>query len=119
MSWLPPYNGGSPISEYKIQFRHKYDPEAGIEPVFSELDDCLGNTYSILIQRYCDVSMTIFKEAPLSLEYQDLIVVRISSFNQIGESNFSNINTHGISVQTEPLAPTTLLTVIGYDEQSI
>ena len=67
VSWLPPYNGGSPISEYKIEFRHKYDAGSGEAMVFSELDDCLGSTYSILIQRYCDVSMTVFELEPLLL----------------------------------------------------
>ena len=46
VSWLPPYNGGSPISAYTIQFRHKYDGISDAE--FSELDDCLGATYTIL-----------------------------------------------------------------------
>ena len=63
--------------------------------------------------------MSKFQAEPLLLEYQDLIVVRISSTNQIGESAFSDINNYGISVQTNPLAPTEPLTVIGYDEQSI
>ena len=63
--------------------------------------------------------MNVFKEEPLLLEYQNLIVVRISSTNQIGESAFSDLNNHGITVQTEPLAPSSPLTVVGYDEQSI
>lgn len=90
-----------------MQFRHKYDESAAVvEPAeFSELDDCNGATYTILTQRYCDVSMIVFKRAPLLLEYKDLIVVRISSTNQIGESAFSDVNNHGITVQTEPLPP--------------
>lgn len=48
VSWLPPYNGGSPILEYSIEFRHKLSGEEGETPVYSELDDCLGATYTIL-----------------------------------------------------------------------
>ena len=98
VSWLPPYNGGSPISEYYIEFRHNYDEDAGLDPVYSELPDCLGDSYTILTQRYCEMSMSIFKEDPLNLDFKDLIVVRISATNQIGASTFSDGNTSGITV---------------------
>jgi len=49
VSWLPPYNGGSPLSKYMIEFRHKYNPNAGESPVFSVLPDCNGAAQSILI----------------------------------------------------------------------
>ena len=48
ISWLPPYNGGSPISEYTIEFRHKYDESSGLDPEFSELSSCIGSSYSVL-----------------------------------------------------------------------
>ena len=49
VSWLPPYNGGSPLSKYLIEFRHRYDPNSGLSPVFSELPDCNGAAYLIMI----------------------------------------------------------------------
>lgn len=63
--------------------------------------------------------MNVFRMSPLLLEFKDLIVVRISSTNQIGNSAFSEINTDGISVQRQPLAPVTPLSIVGYDEYSI
>lgn len=63
--------------------------------------------------------MNAMRISPLFLEFKDLIVVRISATNQIGESAFSEIITDGITVQTQPLAPVTPLTVVGYDEYSI
>ena len=63
--------------------------------------------------------MTTFKLAPLQLIYKDLIVVKISATNQIGDSIFSEVNQVGLTVQTEPLQPPNPLTIIGFDEQSI
>ena len=48
VSWLPPYNGGSPISAYSIEYRHRYDPLSGQDPIFSTLADCDGSQYTIL-----------------------------------------------------------------------
>ena len=44
--------------------------------------------------------MNAIRISPLFLEFKDLIVVRISATNQIGESAFSEIITDGITVQT-------------------
>ena len=63
--------------------------------------------------------MQTFLLTPLLLEYKDLIVVRISSTNQIGPSLFSDENGTGIQLQSVPQEPPNPLTVIGYDEQSV
>lgn len=68
IGWDQPYNGGSPVLSYTILFQAK-DGET-----FSTLDTyCDGSTTAILLQRYCEVPMATFREAPLNLEFNDLI----------------------------------------------
>lgn len=63
--------------------------------------------------------MTLFRESPFSLQFKDLIVARAKATNAIGDGPFSEINTTGVRVQTEPDAPLTAPTVQSYNEQSV
>jgi hypothetical protein len=42
--------------------------------------------------------MTVFREAPLSLEFNDLVVVKIYATNQIGSSPECDENTDGVRI---------------------
>ena len=115
MSWLPPYDGGSPIASYQVVFGNDADPQE-----FSEITAyCDGASYTTLANRYCDVPMAIFRGAPLNLAFKDLIVAKVAATNLIGQGTFSVANTVGLLVQTEPFAPESAPAVTSYDEQSI
>jgi hypothetical protein len=84
-----------------------------------DLTYCDGSQPTIVLQLYCDVPFQAFRNAPFSLEYNDLIVVQIKASNVIGSSNFNDANIVGIKVQTEPVTPTNPPTVVNYNEQSV
>lgn len=60
ISWDQPYNGGSPVLKYTIVFLAKDG-----ENLHEIKAYCDGSQTRIIIQRYCDIPMTEFRQAPL------------------------------------------------------
>lgn len=65
---------------------------------------CDGAEPAVVTNRYCHVPLaSVLREAPFSLNYNDLVVAKISSKNQIGWAlEYSQENTIGAYVQVEP-----------------
>jgi hypothetical protein len=63
--------------------------------------------------------MSLFRAAPFNLDFNDLIIAQVKATNVIGEGLFSDPNTQGIRIQTEPNSPLTAPIVVSYDEQSV
>ena len=69
------------------------------------LDFCDGSNPQIVLQKYCDVPFTVLREQPLNLQYNQLVVVKISSTNKIGTGPFSALYWEGVRIQKEPDTP--------------
>jgi hypothetical protein len=53
----------------------------------------------------CYIPLTVLRASPFSLQYNDLVVVKARARNVWGYGAFSENNTSGAHVQTEPNAP--------------
>lgn len=112
--WDQPYNGGSPVTSYTILFMHH--DQVSFSPV---LTYCDGSQSSIVLQRYCDIPLQTLRASPLNLIFNDLVVAKVYATNKIGSGLESDLNTDGVTVQTEPITPTQSPSVIYYDEYSV
>jgi hypothetical protein len=63
--------------------------------------------------------MTLFRQTPFLLEFKDLIIARVKATNLIGTGPYSDLNTNGVKIMTEPEAPLNAPVIISYDEYSI
>ncbi len=91
---------GSPLDQYKIEFKAKDDSYVQI------LDGCDGTDANVKANNYCIFPMTVFMQSPLNLVQGDLIVARVSVRNSIGwTASSSPDNVAGPLVQTRPSKP--------------
>ena len=51
----------------------------------------------------CLVPMSDLVNTPYDLQYQDLVTVRVSAYNQWGWSSVSSVNTIGATVKVVPV----------------
>jgi hypothetical protein len=71
-SWDAPYHGGSPVTSYTILFlNHDQDTYSYINAY------CDGMQQQIVLQRYCDIPFKVLREAPLYLEYNDVVMAKV------------------------------------------
>lgn len=61
----------------------------------------------------------MLREFPLNLVQNDLVVVRVLATNKIGSGAFSDFNTEGVLIQTEPITPPNAPTIIEYSEYTV
>jgi hypothetical protein len=115
VKWTAPYNGGSSITSYTVEFQHKFDPSTFTQIAFY----CDGTTPFVLSYRQCTIPMTLFRQAPFLLEFKDLIISRVKATNLIGTGPYSDLNTNGVKIMTEPEAPLNAPVITSYDEYSI
>ena len=94
ISWLPPYDGGSPITAYTILLG---DSQETME-FFEVTAYCDGSTYTTLTNRFCDLPMSAFRDTPLNLKFKDLIVAKVAATNLIGQGDYSDPNEVGLIV---------------------
>jgi hypothetical protein len=100
MIWKMPYNGGNAISAYIILFADSTGNN--FYPINSYCD---GNSPSIVSQRYCDIPFTTFRDAPFNLAQDQLVKAKLAATNIIGTGGYSPVNTQGVTIQVDPLAP--------------
>lgn len=62
--------------------------------------------------------MSVFRQPPFNLLFTDLIVARVKATNVIGDGLYSDNNTSGVRVQTEPDSPINAPEVLSYNEQT-
>lgn len=97
LEWVQPYNGGSVVTSYRIQFR-KHDSDE-----YASLGDyCDGSNPEVVSQLYCNVPFSVLREEPLNLEYDDLVQAQILAVNEIGSGPWCEANIVGVKIQTEP-----------------
>lgn len=88
LSWAAPFDNYLPISGFELQAQTKDGNE----------------WYEICQEEWfaCRISMIDLRAEPYSYELQDLPVFRVRVFNDRGNSLYSELNTDGGRIQTEP-----------------
>lgn len=111
MSWFAPFNGGNPISSYDIIFADSTG--TNFHPIAAY---CNGNSSTIVQRSYCDIPFTVFRASPFNLQQDQLIVAKMAATNTIGTGAYSTLNTAGVEVEVQPLAPLQPPTCNDYSE---
>jgi hypothetical protein len=102
VSWALPYNGGSAVTGFKIQFRHS----DGV--TFSSYDTtCNGNDQAIKDALSCEVDVTVFRATPYQLPWGSEVYARVAAINIKGQSLYSQ-EANGAVILTNPDAPLNL-----------
>ena len=97
ITFVAPDDNGDSITGYDIEIRYSDGT------TFAESSDCDGSTGLIIGQLYCTVAMATLRDGPTyNLAYADLVVVRARAYNSIGTGDYSQVNTDGATVETEP-----------------
>jgi len=95
VSWPAPDAHSSPITGYEILFMHANGDFA------LELTRCNGADAAVVSARKCSVPMSTLRT--LTARPRDsLIRVKVRAFNAKGSGEFSEVNTAGATIETEP-----------------
>lgn len=113
ISWSAPYNGGNPITSYQVLIQH----QDGVT-LSEELSYCDGSQLAIITARRCEIPLTTLRAAPFSLGLDQLVTAQVAATNDVGQGAFSPLNTAGVRIQTEPLAPSSSPTLVSSDEST-
>lgn len=94
IQWTEPHDGFQDITNYLVEI---YD---GVSGWHQSSDHCNGSDPTLT---ECIVPMSVLRNVPYSLTFQDLIEVRATAQNSYGFANSpSKVNTEGALVRTEP-----------------
>lgn len=105
VDWTAPWNGGSAITSYTVQFRES----DGV--TYTELKEVCDGTQTTVIQtRSCTISSEVFTSVPLSLEWGASIFAKVLATNSKGSSALSLPGNGGI-IYRVPDAPVNLANV--------
>ena len=82
----------------------EYDVEILAKDITYHVADinCNGIDPVIVSSRSCEVPLDVLRAEPFNLEYPDLVAAKVRSRNINGWSDYSDINTEGGSILTEP-----------------
>jgi hypothetical protein len=88
MSWQEPFDNYAPVTGYVIKF-------ANIDQtVFTtELTNCDAGTIQIAEEKSCNIPLALFREVPFSLQFDQLVVGKVSACNTNGCGLYSELNT--------------------------
>ena len=113
ISWTAPSDNSDTITSYKILIRESDGLTYSVDTT-----TCDGSDSTIRTTRECYVPLTTLR-TDFGLGYGDLVVARARATNSIGDGQYSQPNSAGATIQTEPeqmAVPTrgaTTLTSIG------
>jgi hypothetical protein len=94
LTWTAPYNGGSPITAYTIDFQLG----GGAVTFSTEPNYCDGSALATLTSRKCVVPMATLRAAPLNLALDELVKAKIAATNAVGQGPFSAVNVAGVRI---------------------
>jgi len=100
ITWLQPYSNSEPVIDYQVVIRHK-----DLSTFSEESVNCNGAVDPAKTSLYCFVPLTVLRSNPYLLEFNDLVVAKARARNAWGYGIYSESNTAGASIQTEPSAP--------------
>jgi hypothetical protein len=91
VTWSAPYNGGTPITAYKITF------EASDSTTYSqETEFCDGSDSTIIDDLSCTVPSSKFIAAPFTLTWGSSLYAQVTAINIKGYSIVSDAGNGGI-----------------------
>ena len=99
ISWVAPSNNYKTITAYAIEILN-----AAGSLYLSEATYCDGTSSEVVANLYCEVPVSVLRAAPFSLLLQNLVVARVRAINMLGAGPFSEANTVGALIETEPAA---------------
>lgn len=98
INFAAPGDNGDTITGYDLEIRYS-DGTTYAE----ETTNCDGSDGTIKTNMYCTIPMTLLRAAgTYNLAYGDLVVVRARAYNSIGAGAWSEVNTVGATIETEP-----------------
>lgn len=103
ISWTAPDDNSDPITSYHILIRKAGGVEYAEEPT-----NCAGTDSTIVSEARCLVLIADLRDN-FGLQYGDLVVARVRASNSLGDGQYSQPNTVGATIETEPaqMAPPT------------
>ena len=102
VSWIAPYDGDSPLTQFKVLIRHADEVSYS-----EELTDCDGSDPTILATRSCIISISLLRSAPFYLEWGVSVYAKVIATNIVGDSLASSAG-NGAVILTVPDSPINL-----------
>jgi hypothetical protein len=96
IAWSAPYANSSPITAYQIQVL-----QADGLTWLADIVDCDGSNAGIISATYCEVPMSTLRTT-FGLSYGSLVEARVLAINAYGSGSYSEANTEGATILTEP-----------------
>lgn len=96
ISWTAPDDNSDPITSYHILILKADGVEYAEEP-----GNCGGTDPTIVSQARCLVLISDLRDS-FGLQYGDLVVARVRASNSLGDGQYSQPNTVGATIETEP-----------------
>jgi hypothetical protein len=96
ISWTAPDDNSDPITAYHILILKADGVEYAEEP-----GNCGGTDPTIVSQARCLVLISDLRDS-FGLQYGDLVVARVRASNSLGDGQYSQPNTVGATIETEP-----------------
>lgn len=100
ISWTDPYGNSEPILDYQILIR-----QSDLITFTETTDHCNGQVDPAKSSKYCFVPLTVLRATPYLLTLNNLVVAKARARNVWGYGAYSESNTAGAYIQTEPNAP--------------
>ena len=102
IQWIAPYNNADTITKYKIEILT--DTDATTPNTYTETTTyCDGSLTTVISNLYCIVPMSALITTPFSLDYLELVTVRVSAYNSFGWSSVSLSNSAGATIRVVPV----------------
>jgi hypothetical protein len=101
ISWVDPDSNSSPITGYEVMVA------TSTGDFIFDLQYCNAATEPIISQQYCEIPVSVLRTAPYFLVFDQTVYAKFRASNIYGWSVYSESNSEGAQIQTEPIAPQT------------
>ena len=102
ITWQAADDKGDPVTAYRETIKQA-------DGVFSEnVEYCDASVDPVFTNLYCEVPMSVLRDTAYSLGLGDLVQAKVLATNAVGDSEYSQENVAGATVETEPATITTL-----------
>ena len=113
LTWLAPFNGGSPLTAYSITLR-----QSDGSTYSTELANCNGSTLSIITATSCTIPISTLQASPFNLPWGASVYAKISATNIVGTSDLANAGNGG-TILTNPDTPQALANIVETTSASV
>jgi hypothetical protein len=94
IAWDAPYENGSAITQYSIEILDSSD-------LWNQAAECDGSLASVVAARQCVVPMDTLTSL-YGYQFDELVLVRISATNLLGQGPWSGSNSEGAKIRARP-----------------